>query len=321
MGRILIVAEHRNGELRAVSAELVGVAAALKQQNGWTTQLVIIGAGAAAFPSAFAFAGLDEITLVRTAEAEFDPDIYEQVVQSLIEKQQPTIVLVPHSVNAMAFAPALAARHDHGFASDVFGLEIQEGVIVATRAGYGQKVNVELEFPGKSVVIVTYRPGAAKAPEGSAKPVVDEIAWTSHQPLPSRHLGYVEPPATGDVDIATAKIMLSIGRGVGEEANVEQFRELAESLGATLGCSRPIADSGWLPKSRQVGQSGKIVANCKLYVAMGISGSVQHMAGMKHVETIIAVNADPEASIFTIATYGIVGDMFEIGEELKALAG
>jgi electron transfer flavoprotein alpha subunit len=109
---------------------------------------------------------------------------------------------------------------------------------------------------------------------------------------------------------------MSIGRGIGEETNVEQFRELAETAGATLCCSRPIADAGWLPKSRQVGQSGKVVSSCKLYVALGISGSIQHMAGMKHVPTIVAVNTDPSASIFTIAKYGIVADIFDFEEEL-----
>ncbi|GFO81065.1 MAG: hypothetical protein A49_06920 [Methyloceanibacter sp.] len=128
---------------------------------------------------------------------------------------------------------------------------------------------------------------------------------------------FIEPEQTGDVDITQAEYMLSIGRGVGEEDNVEEFKELADTLGFTLGCSRPIADNGWLPKSRQVGQSGKTVAKCKVYVALGISGSVQHMAGMKHVPNIIAVNKDAEASIFTIARYGIVGDMFEIAEELR----
>jgi electron transfer flavoprotein alpha subunit len=110
---------------------------------------------------------------------------------------------------------------------------------------------------------------------------------------------------------------LSIGRGVGEEENVEQFEELADLMGFTLGCSRPVADNGWLPKSRQVGQSGKTATNCKVYVAMGISGSVQHMAGMKHVPNIIAVNTDREASIFTIAHYGVVADVFDIAGELK----
>ena len=118
------------------------------------------------------------------------------------------------------------------------------------------------------------------------------------------------------MDITTSDFIVSVGRGIGEETNVEDFRELADEVGATLCCSRPIADAGWLPKSRQVGQSGKVVGNCKLYVAMGISGSIQHMAGMKHVPTIVAVNSDPGASIFTIAKYGIVGDIFDVHEEL-----
>ncbi|KAB2961914.1 electron transfer flavoprotein subunit alpha/FixB family protein [Zoogloea sp.] len=131
------------------------------------------------------------------------------------------------------------------------------------------------------------------------------------------------PSAPGEyIEIATVTFILSVGRGVGEEANIQQFRDLAETAGATLCCSRPIADSGWLPKSRQVGQSGKVASNCGLYLAMGISGAIQHLAGMKHVGTIVAVNTDPEASIFSVEKYGIVGDMFEIGEALKeALEG
>jgi electron transfer flavoprotein alpha subunit len=134
----------------------------------------------------------------------------------------------------------------------------------------------------------------------------------------STNLEFVEAGGADDIDITTVDFIMSIGRGIAEEANVEQFRELAEMADATLCCSRPIADSGWLPKSRQVGQSGKVVGSCKLYVAMGISGSIQHMAGMKHVPTIVAVNSDPGASIFTIAKYGIVGDIFEIEEELRS---
>ncbi len=130
---------------------------------------------------------------------------------------------------------------------------------------------------------------------------------------------FVELSAADDVDMTAAEFILSIGRGIGEEAKVPQFRELADAVGATLGCSRPIADAGWLPKSRQVGQSGKTASACKLYIAMGVSGAIQHLAGMKHVSTIVAVNTDAEASIFTVATYGIVGDVFEIAEELRRL--
>src|SRR6202034_4865413 len=130
---------------------------------------------------------------------------------------------------------------------------------------------------------------------------------------------FIEMSSADDVDMTTAEFILAIGRGIGEQANVEQFRELAEKVGATLGCSRPIADAGWLPKSRQIGQSGKTASACKLYVAMGISGAIQHLAGMKHVSTIVAVNSDAEASIFGVAKYGIVGDIFEIADELRKL--
>jgi electron transfer flavoprotein alpha subunit len=133
----------------------------------------------------------------------------------------------------------------------------------------------------------------------------------------TRFGAFVAPSSAGDVDMAAVDFILSVGRGVGEEDNLEQFRDLAELIGATLGCSRPIADSGWLPKSRQVGQSGKTAANCKLYIAMGISGAIQHLAGMKHVDTVVAVNTDSNASIFSVAKYGIVADMFEIAEELR----
>ena len=164
--------------------------------------------------------------------------------------------------------------------------------------------------------MLSMRGNVFKPLEEQGTPAVSEFQPPAAEAR-TRHLGYIEPEDTGDVDITQAEYMLSIGRGVGDEDNIEQFLELAELMGFTLGCSRPIADSGWLPKSRQVGQSGKTVVNCKIYLAMGISGSVQHMAGMKHVPNIIAVNTDAEASIFTIARYGVVGDMFEIAEELE----
>ena len=175
---------------------------------------------------------------------------------------------------------------------------------------------MEVDFPGRDTVILALRANVFKPPEGTAAPVVSAFEAPA---VESRSLGreYIEPPGGDDVDMSTAEFILSIGRGIGEEAKVAQFRELAQALGATLGCSRPIADAGWLPKSRQVGQSGKTASACKLYVAMGVSGAIQHLAGMKHVATIVAVNTDAEASIFSVAKYGIVGDIFEIAEELR----
>ena len=314
MSEILVIAEHRAGELRPVSLELIAAAKELKASTGSTVAVALIGAEAAAFTGAVSVEGVDEIVTVAVSNTNFQPDEWKAAATALIEARSPSLVLLPHSVDSWGFAPALGASGNYGFATDVFAIAQDGGEWVATRAMYKEKVHAEIDFPGKSTVVLTVRGGTWKPAEGSSSPTVStlEASATAN----TQHVSFVEPPATGDVDITQAEFMLSIGRGIAEEDNVEQFAELAEAVGATLGCSRPIADSGWLPKSRQVGQSGKIVANCKLYLALGISGSVQHQAGMKHVENIICVNTDPEASIFSIARYGIVGDIFEIADEL-----
>lgn len=317
MSGILMIAEHRRHELRPVTLELIGAARGLKRTPEDKVSVVLIGSHPESFVPSVSIAGVDEVVTVKVAIPEFDPEIYEAVARGLIETRRPDVVLLPHSVDSLGYAASLAAKGRYGFATDVFKLEYQGSDLVATRGGYGQKVNVEVDFPGKDVVVVALRPNVFKPGEGAAAPAVtafDSPAYTSR----SKNLDFLEMSAADDVDITGAEFILSVGRGIGEEANVGQFKELADTIGATLCCSRPIADSGWLPKTRQVGQSGKIASSCKLYVAMGISGAIQHLAGMKHVNTIVAVNTDPEASIFSVAKYGIVGDIFEIGEELRS---
>lgn len=316
MSGILVIAEHRKGELRPVTGELIGAAVALKAATGEPVRVAVIGEAPERYADALKLEGVDEILTVQAVVDAFDPEIYEASVRALIAARTPSLVLLPHTIDTLGYAAPLVAGDGHGFATDVFGIVRDADGWVATRAGYGQKVNVEVDFPGREIVVLTVRPGAYKPVENAGVPAVAAIPAPAVTPR-SQHLGFEEPAGGDDVDIPGAEFILSIGRGVGEEDNVEQFKELADAAGATLGCSRPIADSGWLPKSRQVGQSGKTAASCKLYIAMGISGSVQHMAGMKHVDTIVAVNTDPEASIFTIARYGIVGDIFDIGQELR----
>jgi electron transfer flavoprotein alpha subunit len=319
MSGIIVIAEHRQGQLRPVTLEVVAAAKKLKQANGQPIAVAVIAAEPDAFVPALSVDGVDEIVTLKTAAADFDPHALQAAVKALLDARMPSVILMAHSVDSWAVAPAVAAETGIGFATDVFDLAFDGGELVATRAGYKEKVFVELDFPGKKTVLLTIRSNVFKPAEGAAQPTVTAFAAPA-TPATTTHLGWKEPASAGGIDIPGSEFILSIGRGVGDEANVEQFLELADTLGATLGCSRPIADNGWLPKARQVGQSGKLAANCKLYVAMGISGSVQHQWGMKHVETIIAVNKDPDASIFQVAKYGVVGDMFEIAEELKALA-
>lgn len=317
MKTILVIAEQRRNELRPVSLEVISAAQELRQGADDKVVVAVVGADVQGSVSALSVPGVDEIVAVKVAAQEFDPDLFEAAVGALIEAKTPAVVLLAHSVDSLGFAATLARKGNFGFATDVFKLEYDGADLVATRGGYNQKVNVEVDFPGKDTVVLAVRGSVFKPAEGTGTPAVSSLdlsAATSR----SQNLQFVEQGGADDVDITGVDFIMSIGRGIGEETNVEQFRELAEMAGATLCCSRPIADAGWLPKSRQVGQSGKVVSSCKLYVAMGISGSIQHMAGMKHVPTIVAVNTDPGASIFTIAKYGIVGDIFEIEEELRS---
>jgi len=316
MSGILIIAEHRRGELRPVTLELATAAQGAKRAASDKVAVAVIADDPRKFVPGVSVPGVDEIVTVKVAARDFEPDTYEAAVRALIDARKPAVVLVAHSIDSFGYAAALAAKGGYGFATDVFRVEYQEGSLVATRAGYGQKVNIEVDFPGKDLVMLAIRGNVFKPPEGTATvPLAEFAAPPVEARVTSRE--FIEMSAADDVDMTAAEFILAIGRGIGEQSNVEQFRELADKVGATLGCSRPIADAGWLPKSRQIGQSGKTATACKLYVAMGISGAIQHLAGMKHVSTIVAVNADAGASIFTIAKYGIVGDIFEISAALR----
>ena len=316
MSGILVLAEHRDGELRPVTFELIAAAQQVRAEIGDRVTVAIVGSRADRFVPALSVAGVDLILTVASKQREFDADIAEAALGAAMSDCEPALILLAHSVDSMGFAAAFAMRHGTGFATDVFKLGFDSGQLVVTRGGYGQKVNVELDFPGKRTVVLCLRAGTFKPDPKSGNPAVRSL--TPSLPESRARFGaFIAPEASGDVDVSAVDFILSIGRGVGEEDNIEQLRELADKLGATLACSRPIADAGWLPKSRQVGQSGKTAVNCKLYIAMGISGAIQHLAGMKHVDTVVAVNTDSNASIFSVARYGIVGDMFEIAQELR----
>ena len=307
---VLVVAEHLRGQVREVTYELVSAARSL----GGPTVLAVI----ASDPGALDVnrSGVDEIVHVRVTQDEFESDVYQRALEALVEERQPQVVLLGFTVNGMGYAAAVAAKLGLGFASDVFAVSRDGDGIVATRAFYGSKVHGEVEFPAGRPVLLLLRPTAWPQAEGPGAATVSELALA---PVASRarHKEFREVEK-GDVDITTADFLLSIGRGIGEQENVAMFEELAGKLGATLSVSRPLVDAGWMSNARQVGQSGKTVKP-KVYLAFGISGAVQHLAGMKTSETIIAVNTDPEAAIFDVAHYGAVADLFDVAEELAKL--
>ena len=316
MSGLLVIAEHRQGKLVPASFECITAAMQLKAEKNQPVMVAVLASEPDKYADQLNLEGVDEVIRITTPGDEFQADRYETALSALINERKPTVVLVPHSVDAWSYAPVIAAQGDYGFTTDVFGIRYEGDELVATRAAYAEKIHMELDFPERNTVVLTVRGNVFKPAEGNGNAEMSDFDLPESE-AHTEHLEYVEPEAGGDVDITQAEFMLSIGRGIAEEEKVEEFLELADIMGFTLGCSRPIADSGWLPKSRQVGQSGKTVANCNVYIAMGISGSVQHMAGMKHVPNIIAINKDPEASIFSIARYGVVADLFEIADELR----
>jgi len=215
----------------------------------------------------------------------------------------------------MGLGPALAASAGLGFASDVTALE-WDGEVVATRGAYGGKLASRGRLGSDRAALVMLRAGTfpAAAAGGAARRTA-LAAPTSE--APTRHLGFIQPEG-GDIDITQEEVLVGIGRGVEDRDDVPRYEELATAVGGTLTASRPLVDAGWLPSSRQVGQSGKTVKP-KVYVALGISGAVQHLAGIRDTETVIAVNLDPEAPIFGVADYGAVADLEDIAEALLPL--
>jgi electron transfer flavoprotein alpha subunit len=307
---VLVVAEHVRGGVRDVTYELISAARTL----GGPVTVAVIGDDPASLD--VSRDGVDEIVHVQVAQSEFENDVYQAALERLLADRRPDVVLLGFTVNSMGYGSAVAAKLGLGFASDVFALALDGESLVATRAFYGSKVHAELEFPAGKPVILLLRPTVWPPAPAGGLPSVSELALDEVVPR-ARHKELREV-AKGDVDITTAEFLLSIGRGIGEQENVAMFEELAEKIGATLAVSRPIVDAGWMSNARQVGQSGKTVKP-KVYLAFGISGAVQHLAGMKTSETIIAVNTDPEAAIFDVAHYGAVADLFDVAEELAKL--
>jgi electron transfer flavoprotein alpha subunit len=321
MPGILVIAEARRGELRDVSFELISAALELKQQAGGQIAVALIDADAEQHAAALAADGVDEVLTVRSPVAQFEPHVAGHALEALVEQERPALVLAAHSIDALGFAPAVAATSGLGFASDVTAVAWDDGP-VATRGAYGDKLVADYDFPGKETTVLLLRAGtfAPAAPGDGAAGVPTRAVDLDLADAPrTEHEGYREVE-TGDVDITKADFLLSIGRGVEEKDNIARFEELAEKLGATLSVSRPLVDAGWMPGARQVGQSGKTVKP-RVYLALGISGAVQHLAGMRTAETIIAVNTDPEAPIFNVAHYGAVVDMFELADELEQALG
>jgi electron transfer flavoprotein alpha subunit len=313
---VLVVAEARRGELRDVTFELIGAASGL---GGGPVSVAVVDHDPSRYSDRLAVDGVDAVLAVKTPNEHFEPHVAARALEDLIEQEQPSVVVLGHTIDSLGFAPAVAARGGHGFASDVTRVTWEGDGPVVGRSAFAGKLAMELDFPGKDTVLLLLRAGAFEPAEaGSGSPEWRDVSVELGEPR-SEHVEFREVEA-GDVDITKADFLLSVGRGIEDKDNIEQFEELAERMGATLSVSRPLVDAGWVSNARQVGQSGKTVKP-KVYLAFGISGAVQHLAGMSGADTIIAVNNDPEAPIFSVAHYGVVADLFDIAGQLEQQSG
>ena len=314
---ILVIAEQRDGKLNRASWETIAAAQAL---GASPIAVAVVGSAVAALATELATAAVDDVLVVEDpALAAYTPDGYAMAIRGLVEQAQPTFVLMPHTYQTRDCAPVIAARMRKPLITDVTAISGTGADATFTRPMFQGKLAAQVKPLGDAPFFVTFQIGAFRADAvkkgGSAavKPVAIQVDAAAIRQTP-------EPPfqeAKQAVDLGQAERIVAVGRGIKSQENIALAEKLAKAMGAELAASRPICDNGWLPMERQIGSSGQTVAP-KLYLALGISGAIQHLVGMKGARTIVAVNKDADAPIFEVADYGIVGDLFEVVPALIA---
>jgi electron transfer flavoprotein alpha subunit len=306
---VLAVLEQRDGRLHKMSLEALAAA----QQFGDELALPVFAAVPGAEIEALAGYDLAKVhVLEHELLKEYTPDGYTIALRQLIEKHRPAYVVFPHTYQVRDFAPKLATAFGRVLVSDVVAHRIDNGTLILVRQLFQGKISADMRFEGDAPHFASIQAGAFRADKlrtGTAAVEKTTPALTAEQ-IRTRPLELFRESARA-VDLSAAEIIVSVGRGIREAENIPLVQKLADALGAELAASRPICDNGWLPMERQVGSSGQTVAP-KMYVAVGISGAIQHLVGMKGAKTIVAINKDPEAPIFEVADYGIVGDLFQV---------
>jgi len=312
---ILVIVEQREGKLSRVSWETLAAGQAMAAETGWTLEAAVAGSGVASFANEIAAKKVARVYAVESPKLEpYTPDAFAAALKQFIASKQPKLVLLPHTYQVRDFVPKLATAIGRAAISDCIGYKREGDKLLFTRQMFQGKLAADVSFTCAAPWFVTFQNGAFRGdkvePGASSAPVETvkvEIADGVVRNKPQE----VFKEAKQAVDLTQAEIIVSVGRGIKEQKNIELAKQLAEALGGELAASRPICDSGWLPMDRQIGSSGQTVAP-KLYLALGISGAIQHIVGMKGARTIIAINKDSEAPIFEIADYAVVGNLFDI---------
>jgi electron transfer flavoprotein alpha subunit len=313
---ILVVGEHRDGRLNRATWEAVAAA-----QEAGTVRIVLPGAGLDALAAEVAAADCERVIVVDDPALEqYTADGYVMALAAVIEQQAPSHVFFPHTYQTRDFAPALAARLERGLITDVTAVKREGDRLVYVRPMFQGKLSADVVAVGPPPHLVTCQIGAFRADAARRSASAAPVEKVGVQIDAGAIRQKPEPPfkeTRQAVDLSQAERIVAVGRGIKGKEHLQIAEQLAEALGAEIAASRPICDAGWLPMERQIGSSGQTVAP-KLYVALGISGAIQHLVGMKGARTIVAINKDAEAPIFEVADYGIVGDLFEVVPTLIA---
>ncbi len=314
--KILLISEQREGKWTGTSFETLAAAQQIAQQTQSAVTGVVIGKGVAPLADELAAYRLDEVLLVEHDLLEkYTPDGFSSALKQVIESAKPDLVLLPHTYQVRDFAPKLAASLNKGMIGDCTGYRYENGKLIFVRQMFQGRTAADVVFSGDAPWIATFQAGAFRADlaakNSTGKAPVKPISVTlKPEQIRTRPLDLFRE-ARQAVDLTQAPVLVSVGRGIKGPENLPMAEKLAKLLGGEVAGSRPVCDEGWLPMDRQVGSSGQTVAP-KLYLALGISGAIQHVVGMKGARTIAAINKDQNAPIFEIADYGIVGDLFEI---------
>ena len=320
---ILVLIEHKSGALNKTSLEAIAAGQKLAGDTGQKVSAVVLGSSSLA--NEIAACDLEKVISVENEQlADYTPDAYASALEQVVRATNPEFVIMSHTYQARDFAPKVAARFQKGLIGDCIRMNVEGDKRVFTRRIFLGKLDADVVSEGEPPTFVTFQSGAFRgdqAVKGSSAPVesmsveVGEVRMKPEAPFQE---------AKQAVDLSKADVIVAVGRGIKSKDNLALAEKLAEALGGDLAASRPICDAEWLPIDRQIGSSGQTVAP-KLYIAIGISGAIQHLVGMKNSQTIVAINKDAEAPIFDIADYGIVGDLFEavpiLTEEIKKLKG
>jgi electron transfer flavoprotein alpha subunit len=312
---ILVIAEQRDGKLNRASWESIAGAQRVGLASSEPIVVAIPGAGVDGVASELSAASVAEVVMLDSAVlASYTADGFTAALQAAIAELSPSLVVLPHTYQTRDFAPKLAARVDRAIITDVTGVKSESGRAVFVRPMFQGKLTADVVPEGPTPHFVTFQIGAFRpdqAERGASAAPVRALAVAVDPSVIRQKPEAPFQETRQAVDLSQAERIVSVGRGIKEQTNIGLARQLAEALGAELAASRPICDAGWLPMERQVGSSGQTVAP-KLYLALGISGAIQHLVGMKGSSTIVAINKDPDAPIFEVADYGIVGDLFEV---------